>query len=141
MTAVTRLERMDDLFPEVFRRFMRPMTLPNVEAHADIRLDISERETDFLVRAEVPGAKKEDVRVEINRNYVSISTEVKKEQDKKDAQGHVLLKESSIGSAMRGFSLPVEIDQKAATAKLENGVLTLTLPKLTGAASRQVSVE
>jgi HSP20 family protein len=141
MNALTRLERMDELFPEMFRRLMRPMSVAGVENQADIRLDVTEREKDFLVRAEVPGAKKDDIRVQIERNYVSISAEVKSQKEKKDEAGRVLLQESSYGAAVRSFTLPCEIDDKASNAKLEDGVLTLTLPKREGGGSRMLPIQ
>jgi HSP20 family protein len=142
MNALTRLERMDELFPEMFRRLMRPMTVAGQDNQAEIRLDVTEREKDFLVRAEVPGAKKDDIRVQIERNYVSISAEAKQQKETKDDKtGRVLLQESSWGSAMRAFSLPCEIDDKASSAKLEDGVLTLTLPKREGGGSRLLPVQ
>ncbi len=142
MNALTRLERMDELFPEMFRRLMRPMTVAGIENQAEIRLDVTEREKDFLVRAEVPGAKKDDIRVQIERNYVSISAEVKQQKETKDEKtGRVLLQESSYGAAVRGFSLPCEIDDKASNAKLEDGVLTLTLPKREGGGSRMLPIQ
>lgn len=141
MNTLTRFERMDDLFPELFRRFMRPIASMNIESAAEIRLDVTEREKDYLVRAEIPGAKKEDIRVEIDGNYVSISAEVKTEKESKEDSGRMLLKETAVGSAMRGFSLAHEIDDKSASAKLDNGVLTLTLPKRQGAGSRLLSVQ
>jgi HSP20 family protein len=141
MNALTRFERVDELFPELFRRFMRPLALTAAELQTEIRLDVTERDKDYLVRAVVPGAKKDDIRVQIDGNYVSISAEVSKQQERKDDTGRVLLKESSVGLAMRGFSLPSEIDDKGATAKLEDGVLTLALPKRAGSASRLVSID
>ena len=142
MNALTRLERLDDLFPEMFRRLARPLATTGLESQPEIRLDVTERDKDFLVRAQVPGAKKDDVRVQIERNYVSISTETKQHKEKKDDAGRVLLQESTWGSAMRGFSLPCEIDDKTATAKLEDGVLELTLPKREGTSgSRTVPIK
>ena len=142
MNALTRFERMDDLFPEMFRRFMRPMpAVAGLDDQAEIRLDVTEREKDFLVRAQVPGAKKDDVRVQIDRNYVSITSEVRQQKEKKDEAGRVLLQESSYGAAVRGFSLPCEIDDKASNAKLEDGVLTLTLPKREGGGSRMLPIQ
>jgi HSP20 family protein len=141
MNALTRFERMDELFPEFFRRFTRPMAGTFESAPPEIRLDVTEREKDYVVRAEVPGAKKEDVRVQIDGNYVSISADVRKEKETKDDDGRVLLKESSHGTATRGFSLAYEVDDKASSAKLDNGVLTLTLPKRQGAGSRLLSIE
>lgn len=137
---MTRFDRMDDLFPDFVRRFMRPAAGGAEAGAPEIRLDVTEREKDYLVRAEVPGAKKEDVRVQIDGNYVSISAEVRKEKETKDEEGHVLLRESSFGTATRGFSLACEIDDAASSAKLDNGVLTLTLPKRQGAGSKLLPI-
>jgi HSP20 family protein len=143
MNALTRIDRVDDLFSDFFRRFARsmPAGFETAAPPAEIRLDVTEHEKDYVVRAEVPGAKKEGVRVQIDGNYVSISTEVKQEQERKDDKGRVLLKETSIGSATRGFTLGCEIDDKAASARLEEGVLVLTLPKRQGTGSRMISVQ
>lgn len=140
MTALTRLERMDEMFPELFRRMTRPSAFGDLPA-AEIRLDVTERDQDYLVRAEVPGARKDDVRVQIDRNTVTVSVERKTEQERKDDKGRVLLRETSVGSALRGFTLAHDIDDKASTAKLEDGVLILTLPKRKGAGSRLLPID
>lgn len=140
MNSLTRFERMDDLFPQFMRRFMRQPADGFDAAPPEIRIDVTERKKDYLVRAEIPGARKEDVRVQIDGNYVSISADVSQEKETKDEEGRVLLKESSSGSATRGFSLAWEIDDKASSAKLDNGVLTLTLPKRSGAGSKLLRI-
>lgn len=140
MNSLTRFDPVDDLFPDFMRRFMRRGVGDFEAAPPEIRLDVTEREKDFLVRAEVPGARKEDVRVQIDGNYVSISADVKKEKETKDEKGRVLVKESNYGTATRGFSLAWEIDDKASSAKLDNGVLTLTLPKRQGAGSKLLPI-
>jgi len=139
MSALTRMERFDDLFPEFFRRIARPLALAE-DVPGDIKLDISENDKDYQVRAEIPGAKKEDIRVSIDRNFVSISAEVKKEKEEKSG-GRVLVKETYFGSASRGFSLAHEIDDKAVVAKLEDGVLKLTLPKLESTGARKIAIQ
>ncbi|HEY0858295.1 MAG TPA: Hsp20/alpha crystallin family protein [Albitalea sp.] len=139
MNALTRMERFDDMFPEFFRRLARPLALSE-DSPGDIRIDVTENDKDYLVRAEVPGAKKEDIRVTVDGNFVSISAEVRKEKEEKSG-GRVLLKETYFGSASRGFSLAHEVDAKAVVAKLEDGVLKLTLPKRQGAGARTVAIE
>jgi HSP20 family protein len=143
MNALTRFERLDDMFPEMFRRFMRPMTATGFEAPGEIRIDVSENDQGYEVRAEVPGAKKEDIRVSIEGNYVSITAEVKreKEEEKKVKGERTLIKELYVGSASRGFSLLHEVDEKHAIAKVEDGVLKLSLPKKQEASSRTVKIE
>jgi HSP20 family protein len=139
MNSLTRLER--DLFPDLFRRWARPLSL-DVEQPAMIKVDITENEKDYAVRAEIPGAKKEDIRVSVDGNYVSISAEVKKEEEKKTGKdGRVLVKESYYGATSRSFTLDHEIDDKAVVAKLEDGVLKLTLPKREGARSKLIKID
>jgi len=139
MNALTpRIER-DDLFPEVFRRFFGPTRWLD-ETPGEIRVDVTETDKDYQVRAVVPGAKKEDIRVTVDGNFVSISADVRHEKEQKSG-GRVLMKETFLGSASRGFSVAHEIDAKAVAAKLEDGVLKLTLPKLEGSGARTISVQ
>lgn len=139
MNALIRRDRFDDLVPEFFRRFYSPLALSE-PGPAEIRIDITENDKDYQVRAEIPGAKKDDIRVTVDGNFVSISAEVKKEKEEKSG-GRVLVKETYYGSASRGFSLASEIDSKGVVAKLEEGVLKLTLPKREGVAARAIAIQ
>jgi len=142
MNALTRFERFDDMFPELFRRFMQPMAL-NVEPMGEIRLDIDENDKSYTVRAELPGVKKEDLRVEVDGNRVSISAEVRKDYEQKDkaGTGRTLVRETYRGSASRSFTLAHDVDESGVVAKLEDGMLTLTLPKREGTRSRRVAIQ
>ena len=142
MNALTRFERLDDLFPEFFRRIMQP-SMFNIEPLSEIRVDIDERDTDYLVRAEIPGAEKDDIRVEIDGNRLSISAEVKKDFEQKEGEkeGRVLVRETYRGAISRSVTLAHDIDETQTSAKLENGVLTLTLPKREGERHRVVSIQ
>jgi HSP20 family protein len=137
MNALTRLDRFEDLMPEFFRRISRPLA---VAEPGDIRLDVTENDKDYQVRAEIPGAKKEDMRVHVDGNFVSISAEVRKDKEEKSG-GRVLVRESYYGRVSRGFSLAHEIDDKAVAAKLEDGVLKLTLPKREGSGARAIPIQ
>ena len=138
MNALTRLDPIDNLFPELFRCWARPMRFS--EEAPEIKIDVTENDKDYSVRAEIPGAKKEDIRVNVDGNFVSIAAEVKKEKEEKSG-GRLLLKETYVGSSSRGFSLAHEIDTKAVVAKLEDGILKLTLPKREGAGSRTIEIK
>lgn len=141
MSALTRIERLDDLFPEMFRRFAGPMKL-SVDTPAEIRVDVTENDKEYLVSAEIPGARKDDIRVVVDGNYVSITAQIKKDiEDKHGEGGRWLVKETYRGSVSRGFTLAHEVDDKAAVAKLDDGMLRLTLPKRTGAGSRLLNIE
>ena len=140
MSALTRRDRIDDFFPDFFRRFARPMPWTE-DVPGEIKVDITENDKDYQVRAEIPGAKKEDIRVTVDGNFVSITAEMRKEKEEKSKGGRVLVRETSYGSYARGFSLAAEVDDKAVVAKLEDGILNLTLPKRQGAGARTIAVQ
>ena len=140
MSALTRMDRFDDLFPEMFRRLARPLRLTD-DAPGEIRLDVSEDDKAYQVRAEIPGAKKEDIQISVDRNFVSIAGEVRTESEEKSPAGRVLVKETYVGRMSRGFSLAHEIDSEGVVAKLEDGILKLTLPKREGGGSRTIKVQ
>lgn len=141
MNALTRFERLDDMFPEMFRRFMRP-GVAGLETPGDIRIDVSENDQGYEVRAEVPGVKKEDIRVTIDGNYVSITAETRREKEEKLGKGErTLVKELYYGSCSRSFNLAHDVDDKAAIAKYEDGVLKLSLPKRKEASSKTLAIQ
>jgi len=142
MSALTRLDPFEQMLPEMFRRFAQPMRLAGMgtELAGDIRLDVSETPTDYAVRAEIPGAKKEDIRVTVDGNFVNIAAEIRRDKEEK-SEGRVLLKESYHGSVARGFSLAHEVDAGRVEAKFEDGVLKLTLPKRESTGSRTIAVK
>jgi HSP20 family protein len=126
----------DMLWPRGWRAVMRGMTeVP------EIRMDVAEDATAYHVKAEIPGACKEDIKVAIDGNQVSITAEVKKEQDEKKGET-VIRSERYLGRQTRTFALVVDVDPDAATAKYQDGVLEITLPKKPdGGAAKQVIVQ
>ena len=93
-----------------------------------IRVDVSENDSAYAVRAELPGMKKEDVKVTIDGNRVSIRAERRQESEEKEGDT-VLRRECYYGAQARSFALANEIDEASATASYEDGILTLHLPK------------
>jgi HSP20 family protein len=95
MNALTRFDRFEDLFPMLWRRAMQPMP-GHLEPIGEIRVDIDETDKEYLVRAEIPGAKKDDIRVEIDGNRVAIAAEVRKdyEETDKNDKNRVLVREA-----------------------------------------------
>jgi len=141
MNSLVTRQRFDDMFPEMFRRFMRPLST-DFETPGEIRVDLTENDKEYLVRAEVPGVKKEDIQVSIDGNRVSISAEVKSEKEEKSGNGaRSLCKEIYYGSASRVFTLAHDVDEKAAVAKYEDGILKLTLPKRQEAVSKTLKIQ
>lgn len=140
MSALTRFDPIDSFFPEFFRRLARPMAL-DATLPSDIRIDVEETDKDYQVSAEIPGAKKDDIRVAIDGNVVSISAEVNKDEESRADGGRTLVRETWHGSVARTFTLEQDVDDKGASAKLENGVLRLTLPKRTGASRKMLAIQ
>jgi HSP20 family protein len=137
MSNVTRYNSPID---ELFRGFfVKPMDLPSDLPKQQIKMDVKEQEGAYLVHAEIPGAKKEDIHVEIDGNQVSISSEVKQEKEVKDGE-RVLRSERYYGQVSRSFQLAHDIDEAKANAAFNNGVLELTLPKKTAASSKRLAV-
>lgn len=132
MSALTPYERMDDLLSGVFPDFFRRSLLrdwPATRVPSEMKVDVSETDQAYLVKAQIPGARKEDVQVKIDGNFVSISADVKEEKEAKDEKAKSLTRELYYGSLSRGFALAHEIDEKDAQASFSDGMLTLTLPK------------
>jgi HSP20 family protein len=123
---------------DLFRGFFRPVRVEKTPAA--IKMDVTEQNGAYLVKAEIPGVGKDDIQVSIEGNQVTIGAEVKREKDVKDGE-RVLRSERYFGSVYRGFTLPVEVDESASEAKYENGVLQLKLVKKPASAGRKLAVQ
>lgn len=112
----------------------------DVPAEPSIRIDVTESDKAFTVEAELPGAKKEDIDVQVEGNQVSISAEIKR--DKEDGKGETVVHtERYIGRQYRSFTLGTGIDRAAATARFADGVLLLTLPKSGPVAGERIGIQ
>jgi len=96
-------------------------------------VDITEDETEYLVKAELPQVKKEDIKISVEDGVLSISGERKVEKEDSKLKFHRI--ERSYGRFERTFSLPDETDQDKVTSEYKNGVLTIHLPKCPAAKS------
>lgn len=141
MNPLVARQSFDDMFPEMFRRVMRPLST-DCEAPGEIKVDLTENDKEYQVRAEVHGVKKAGIQVSIDGNRVSISTEFKSEKEEKSGNGaRTLCKELYYGSASRVFTLTHDVDDKAAVAKYEDGRLKPTLPKRQEAVSKTLRID
>lgn len=132
---------LSDPFESMFRRFMAPMRLEADTGALDMRVDVSEKDGTYTVRADLPGVKRDDINVRIDGNIVQIDAEVKQEKDTRDNGGKVLRRERYYGSVSRAFSVAQEVDETKASARYEDGVLTLELPKkATTTAAKRLTV-
>ncbi len=134
--------RMDPFrsFEEAMRDFSLMPSLRGFEAEPSIRLDVQESDQGYQVKADIPGAKKEDIQVSIEGNQVIIRAQSAEEKEEKQ-EGKLVRRERYVGEQYRSFSLPQEIDDQAAEARYENGVLSLMLPKRAGGASKALAIK
>ena len=138
MANITRLDPLEDLFRGFF---VRPVDLnANTQQPPSIKMDVKEHGGNYLVHAELPGVKKEDIHVVVDGNQVSISAEVKQEKEVKEGE-RVLRSERYFGKVTRSFQLGQEIDDAKAAAKFNDGVLELTLPKRAASPNKRLTVE
>lgn len=117
-----------DSVDDFFSGFFRPVRSDEAIQAPQIRVDVNEQENAFVVKADIPGIRKEDINVSVNGNSLTISAELQKEKDEK-VDGKVLRSERYYGVATRSMSFGTDVDAATAKAKYENGVLELTLPK------------
>ena len=110
----------DSVFPEyVLDKETKGLTIP---------VDIKEFDNEYKVKVEVPGIKKEDIDVELNKSYMKISAQKKESQEEKNKKYHKT--EFAYGSYSRTIYFPKEVDVNMTKAELNHGVLCLELPKI-----------
>jgi len=138
MANITRLDPLDDLFRGFF---VRPVDFNGSPQQApSIKMDVKEQGDDYLVHAELPGVKKEDIHVVVDGNQVSITAEVKQEKETREGE-RLLRSERYFGKVARSFQLGQEIDDGKAIAKFNDGVLELTLPKRTASPNKRLNIQ
>jgi HSP20 family protein len=132
----------DDLFNRQFGRWPRFMLPSNGEKYEWApSADISETEKEYLIRAELPAVKKEDVKVTIDRDLITIEGERKQEKEDKTEKYHRV--ESFHGTFSRTFSLPENASSDGIRCESKDGVLTVHIPKTKpeAAKAKQIKVE
>lgn len=109
------------------------------EQHLQMKIDLSEDEKNYIVRADIPGVKKDDIKVDIDGNRVLISAQVKSFKEEKKNET-VIHSERYEGQVSRSFTLDSAVDQEKAQAKYQDGLLELTLPKTSNGRSRRLAI-
>jgi len=121
----------DHLFRD-FGDMSRLLDIPNIPVlfkGGEPKVDILQTEKEVVIKADVPGVKKEDINVTVTEDTITIRGEVKSDyEDKKDDYFHA---ERFFGTYSRSLPMPALVAAEQATAKFEDGVLTVTVPKAT----------
>lgn len=131
ITRFDPLMNVEDLFDRFARTTMHPSWRELESAEPQIRMDVSEVSGEYVVKADIPGVKKDDIHVSIDGNMVTISAEIKHEMEA-DEGCMMLRSERSCGKALRSFRLDQEVNEDQVRARYSDGVLELTLPKKNG---------
>jgi HSP20 family protein len=101
-------------------------------------VDISETDAEYTIKGEIPGVKKEDVKVTIQDGMLTIQGERKMEKEEKGKKFHRV--ECSYGSFVRSFRVPDDADEAGVKAEFKDGMLNVTLPKSAKAKPKSISV-
>lgn len=137
--GLTRFDPFGHELEDLFKGFfLTPISLDSPSA-GSIPIDVTEDDKSYKVRAEMPGFSKEDIHVSVNGDQISISAETKKENEEKKGE-QVVLKECYYGRVYRAFTLPQAVDDADATAKYEDGVLSLVLNKKASVVAKKITV-
>ena len=130
-----------DPFDDAFRSLLRPWRMEMPQAAPSIKIDLTEQDGSYAVKADIPGVKKDDIDVRIDGNMITISAEVKTEKDEKTDGGRILRQERQEGYASRTFSLACPVDEAKVQASYKDGTLELTLPKKADTSSKRIAVQ
>lgn len=137
-SELTRFDPFGDLDNMFKGFFMRPVFHGAIAA-PQVKLDVSEDDKAYTIKAEIPGVDKKDIKISVDGNQVSITAEVKKKTEKKEGK-KVVHNERYYGQVARSFTLAQNVDQGAAKATYKDGILEAVLPKKPRAEAKQIAV-
>lgn len=139
---ITRWEpfrEFEDMFRQYSPLFSRALRRTGEDETWSPVADITETDKEYLIKAELPEVKKEDVKITLENGVITITGERKHEKEQKDE--NEIRVESFYGSFARSFSLPENIDPKGIKAESKDGVLRVRIPKTPAAESKKIAIE
>ena len=125
----------DDWFDDDFYMPMIPdmrdvdKKLYGGRAAHEMKTDVKETEKGYEVAVDLPGFKKDDVTVELNNGYMTITAQKKVDSDKKNKEGRYIRREHYSGSMSRSFYVGDQLTENDIHARMNDGILTLQIPK------------
>jgi len=132
---LTLRSAMDRLFDNAF--FTSPFESEGFTA--ELPLDVAETDSEFVVKASLPGFNPDDIDISLDNKTLTIKGEYKAEEEKDELHYH--LHERHYGSFARSITLPIEVKFDAIEAKYEAGVLTLKLPKTEEVKPKRINIK
>ena len=131
--------RFDRLFDAAFDHYSAPAVDADSAGTRSPALDVTETDTAYTVKLDMPGVTKDDIQISVEGRRVTVQAPIRAEADKPEGQRFVH-RERDVTQWSRSLRLPVEVDQAESAAKLDLGVLTLTLVKRSAAAASRITV-
>ena len=132
-------EPFERLVNTLFEDFLAPVASQDLTV-ATPRVNLTETDKTFELEVEVPGVTKDDLKIAADSRRVSIEAETKRESERKEGET-VVYAERAVRKFARSFTLPAEVDEANVQAKLDNGILRLTLPKKEAAHAKMITVQ
>ena len=120
---------MDDFMKDFESFFSRRPAVRQPRMNEFMRTDVTEKEDGFELSVDLPGFKKDDIKLELEQGYLKISAEKNSGTDEKDEEGRIIRRERYSGSMARSFYVGDELTEEDISAKFEDGVLKLGIPK------------
>ena len=140
--AIETLSRLQNDFDRLAREFFNfyiPAMPGRFTPEFSPSCEVSESKEAFTFKFDMPGVKKEDVKIELDHNKLTVSAERREEKKSEDTKFRMA--EISYGSYERSFTLPSTVNDKNVDAKFADGVLTIVLPKAEETKTRKISVQ
>ena len=137
----TLARRWGDDFDSLFENFLRPMGMAEETVNEGLapRLDVVEHANEFVLQAEMPGIKKDDIEITLENGVLTISGESRSEKEEREGE-RIIRQERRYGKYVRSLRLGKEIDEKKVKASYKDGILELVLPKSEEVKPKKISV-
>ncbi|MFQ6022985.1 MAG: Hsp20/alpha crystallin family protein [Acidiferrobacterales bacterium] len=136
------LRGLESDFDDIFEGFFRPLRTFEPAVGRDVvpAVDVNEDENQYVIRAELPGVKKDDIEVTLEDGVLTISGETKSETEEKKGE-RVIRQERRYGKYARRLRLGTQVDEARTKASYKDGVLELVLPKAEAVKPKRIAVD
>ncbi|HHW42839.1 Hsp20 family protein [Desulfofundulus thermobenzoicus] len=132
------LQELQDALDRAFSSRLRQLQLPGVAASWKPAVDVIDREDRLVIKAELPGVKKEDIDILVTEDHVSLKGEIKRDEEIKEKD--YFRSERFYGSFTRTIPLPTPVEKEKTKATFKDGILEIVLPKAGGDKPKQIQV-
>lgn len=134
-------DNFDRMMDNFFRGDLTPSSFSASPKILGAACELSETADSFSLKFDLPGLSKEDIKIDLSDNRITVSGERKEERSEKDKKHRTQYSEVSYGSFSRSYSFPTPVDANKVDAKYADGVLSITVGKSADNQTRQIAVQ